>query len=198
MRRAHRIGMSGPAGQTVQPLSWAGTFHAVGNRLLRLHAESIGLTPSFTILDRSDAADLMNLVRQDLNLSAKEKRFPQKATCLSIYSLAVNSGAILQDVLERHFPWCAEWEEDLRVLFRVYVEAKQKQNVLDYDDLLLYWARMVAVPELGRAVGDRFDFILVDEYQDTNSLQAKILFGMKSDGTNILHESLSSMCGVVT
>ena len=184
-RRANRIVMAELGGQSPGPLRCAGTFHAVGNRVLRMHAESIGLDPSFTVLDRSDAADLMNLVREDLSLSSTQKRFPRKATCLAIYSHAVNARRSLEEVLESRFPWCADWAEELRQLFRAYVEAKQRQNVLDYDDLLLYWARAVAVPELGRTIGDRFDFVLVDEYQDTNALQSEILLGMKPDGAGV-------------
>jgi DNA helicase-2/ATP-dependent DNA helicase PcrA len=107
---------------------------------LREYAHRIGLQPSFTILDRSDAADLMDPVRHDLELSNKESRFPRKDTCLAIYSLAINSGAPLKAVLNDRFPWCVEWKKELRKLFGAYAAAKQRQNVLDYDDLLLYWA----------------------------------------------------------
>ncbi len=167
-------------------LPWSGTFHAIGARLLREYANQIGLKPSFTILDRSDAADLMNLVRHDLSQSTKKSRFPKKDTCLAIYSFAVNSGKKLGKVLSKHFPWCVEWEADLRQLFACYVEAKQGQNVVDYDDLLLYWAEMMADAEIAAAVGDRFDHVLVDEYQDTNRLQSKILLRLKSDGQGLM------------
>jgi hypothetical protein len=96
-------------------LPWAGTFHAVGARILREYAHRTGLQPSFTILDRSDAADLMDLVRHDLELSNKKSRFPRKDTCLAIYSLAINSGAPLKPVLNERFPWCVEWKNDLRL-----------------------------------------------------------------------------------
>jgi DNA helicase II / ATP-dependent DNA helicase PcrA len=167
-------------------LPWAGTFHAVGARLLREFANHIGLKPSFTILDRSDAADLMNLVRHELGQSNKEGRFPQKDTCLAIYSLAVNSRAPLERVLTKQFPWCEEWEGELQELFREYVAAKQRQNVLDYDDLLLYWAEMMKVEEIAKEIGDRFDHVLVDEYQDTNRLQSKILRKLKPDGRGLM------------
>ena len=184
-RRANRIVAAELSDCVPGPLGWAGTFHAIGNRLLRLHAYSIGLDPAFTVLDRSDAADLMNLVREDLGLSGKNKRFPQKATCLAVYSHTVNARLCLEDILEKRYPWCIDWASELKTLFGSYVAAKQRQNVLDYDDLLLYWARMVAVPDLGRAVGDRFDFVLVDEYQDTNAVQAEILLGVKPDGIGV-------------
>jgi DNA helicase-2/ATP-dependent DNA helicase PcrA len=166
-------------------LGWAGTFHAIGARLLRDYAPVIGLAPDFTIHDREDSADLINLVRHDLGLSKTEKRFPAKATCLAIYSRAVNSEQNLDDVLGRQFPWCAGWADQLRALFAAYVEAKQAQNILDYDDLLLYWARMAAEPALAAEMGARFDHILVDEYQDTNRLQASILTGLKPDGRGL-------------
>ncbi|MDR6853944.1 ATP-dependent helicase [Variovorax guangxiensis] len=166
-------------------LPWAGTFHGVGARLLREYAAQIGLDASFTIHDRGDAEDLMGLVRSDIGLAAMERRFPRKGTCLAIYSRVVNSGAPLADVLAQAFPWCAEWEAELKRLFGAYVEAKQAQQVLDYDDLLLYWAEMVAEPALAAQIGARFDHVLVDEYQDTNLLQAAILRALKPDGCGL-------------
>ncbi len=163
-------------------MSWSGTFHGVGARLLRQFAPRVGLSPSFTIHDREDAADLLNLVRHDLGLSDKASRFPLKATCLGIYSHAVNSEHPLGDVLARHFPWCAAFEAELRELFDGYVAAKQSQGVLDYDDLLLYWAEMMRAEEVAADVRGLFDHVLVDEYQDTNPLQAAILLGLKPDG----------------
>jgi DNA helicase II / ATP-dependent DNA helicase PcrA len=163
-------------------LPWAGTFHAVGARILREFASRIGLKPSFTILDRSDAADLMDVVRHDLGMSKKETRFPRKDTCLAIYSYAINSGATIKATLQNQFPWCIEWKADLRKLFGEYAAAKQRQNVLDYDDLLLAWSEMMNDSGLAAEVGDRFDHVLVDEYQDTNRLQANILLKLKPDG----------------
>lgn len=166
-------------------LHWTGTFHSVGARLLREYAGRIGLDPGFTIHDRGDSADLMNLVRHELGASCKAKRFPLKNTCLSIYSAAVNTLLPLEEVLQNRFPWCAEWHDELKQLFLAYVETKQKQHVLDYDDLQLYWAQMVAEPVLAQEIGARFDHILVDEYQDTNALQASILLALKPDGRGL-------------
>jgi DNA helicase-2/ATP-dependent DNA helicase PcrA len=171
--------------QQAAAFPWAGTFHGVGARLLREYASRIGLQSSFTILDRGDAEDLLNLERHALGLSATKTRFPKKETCIAIYSRVVNSGAPLREVLERTFPWCASWEAELKGLFDRYVGAKQKQNLLDYDDLLLYWAHMLKEPALARDIGERFDHVLVDEYQDTNRLQAEILLGMKPDGRGV-------------
>ena len=165
-----------------EAIAWSGTFHAVGARLLREYAERIGLDRSFTIHDREDSSDLLNLLRHDLGYSKTEKRFPAKNTCLAIYSRAVNAESELDDVLDSYFPWCAGWEAELRALFAAYVEAKQRQHVLDYDDLLLYWAHMMAEPAIAADVSERFDHVLVDEYQDTNRLQAAILLALKPNG----------------
>jgi DNA helicase-2/ATP-dependent DNA helicase PcrA len=143
MRRVERIAASaarGTARSLAEGLDWAGTFHAIGARLLREYAQQIGLEQAFTIHDREDSADLINLVRHDLGFSRTKQRFPAKGTCLAIYSRAVNAQASLAQVLGTSFPWAAMWEAELRQLFAAYVEAKQHQCVLDYDDLLLYWS----------------------------------------------------------
>ncbi|WP_035547434.1 ATP-dependent helicase [Burkholderia sp. 9120] len=186
-RRVTRIAGAalGARAALAQGLTWSGTFHSVGARLLREYADLIGLAPAFTINDREDSADLMNLVRHELGLSAKERRFPAKGTCFAIYSRVVNTGASLAHVLDSAFPWCREWEDDLRRLFAAYVDAKQKQSVLDYDDLLLYWAHMAAEPAIAADLSGRFDHVLVDEYQDTNRLQASILLALKPDGRGL-------------
>ena len=164
---------------------WSGTFHAIGARLLREYAERIGLDRAFTIHDREDSADLIDLIRHDLGFSKTEKRFPAKNTCLAIYSRAVNSETPLDDVLGACFPWCESSEAELRALFAAYVESKQRQHVLDYDDLLLYWAQMMAEPAIAADMSSRFDHVLVDEYQDTNRLQAAILLALKPNGEGL-------------
>jgi DNA helicase-2/ATP-dependent DNA helicase PcrA len=174
------------SGQAPATLPWAGTFHSIGARLLREYAGRIGLEESFTIHDRGDSEDLMGLVRHEIGLTQTQKRFPLKGTCLSIYSRVVNSRAPLEEVLQGSFPWCREWEAQLKTLFGAYVDAKQEQNVLDYDDLLLFWAEMASDPELGPEIGALFDHVLVDEYQDTNRLQAAIITGMKPDGKGVM------------
>src|SRR4051794_32461870 len=156
-------------------LVWAGTFHAVANRLLRVHAAEIGLPDAFTLLDREDSADLLDRLRHDLGLSHTRERFPRKATCLAIYSRVVNTQLPLRACLETAFPWCLAWEDPLRALFAGYVEAKTSRHVLDYDDLLLYWYHLMADDALAARVGGLFDHVLVDEYQDTNALQGDIL-----------------------
>jgi DNA helicase-2/ATP-dependent DNA helicase PcrA len=190
IRRVKRITAIALGVQQVD-LPWSGTFHAVGARFLRQYATQIVLKPSFTILDRSDAADLMDLVRHELGHSTKNSRFPKKDTCLSIYSFTVNSGKSLEQVLAENFPWCAEWEKELRRLFQSYTAAKQRQNVLDYDDLLLYWAEMMGDDNLAAEIGSRFDHILVDEYQDTNGLQSKFLIFQNTSGPPLTSSLLS-------
>jgi DNA helicase II / ATP-dependent DNA helicase PcrA len=168
-----------------QRLSWAGTFHSMANRLLRHYARHLRLDPQFTVMDRSDSADLMDSVRQELGLAAKEQRFPRKDTCLAIYSHRVNTQKTLKETLEQHYPWCVQWDADLTRLYRAYVEHKQRCSILDYDDLLLYWHVMMSEPKLARHVSEHFDHVLVDEYQDTNRLQAEILLALKPDGAGL-------------
>ena len=163
-------------------LAWAGTFHGIGARLLRDYAEQIGLDPAFTIHDREDSADLINLIRHQKGFSKTKERFPTKGSCLAIYSRCVNAEVAIEQVLGSSFPWCAGWAAELKELFAAYVEAKQAQNVLDYDDLLLYWAQTMSDPALAGDIGGRFDHVLVDEYQDTNRLQSSILLALKPGG----------------
>lgn len=187
-RRVERIAgrvLGTGAGVVTDALTWAGTFHGIGARLLREHATQIGLDPNFTIHDREDSADLMNLVRHELGLSEAKSRFPTKGTCLAIYSRTVNAQDDLDAVLKETFPWCAMWGEQLRQLFGAYVAAKQAQSVLDYDDLLLYWSGMMANPAIAADVAGRFDHVLVDEYQDTNKLQSSVLLGLKPTGNGL-------------
>jgi DNA helicase-2/ATP-dependent DNA helicase PcrA len=180
-RIAHKV-MGYDACGMIDALSWAGTFHGIGARLLRMYCDQIGLGSNFTIHDREDSADLMNLTRHDLGFSKTESRFPTKGTCLAIYSRCVNAETPIAQVLGVSFPWCSGWAEDLKALFAAYVDAKQRQNVLDYDDLLLYWAQTMNDPNLANDIGGRFDHVLVDEYQDTNRLQSSILLALKPGG----------------
>ena len=166
-------------------LPWAGTFHAIGSRLLRLHAPALGLDPGFTVLDRGDAADLLDVVRADRGLGKGERRFPRKDTCLAIYSRTVNARVALEAVLDEAYPWCREHAAALRGLFGAYVEDKLRRRVLDYDDLLLWWWQAMAAPTVAAAVRARFDHVLVDEYQDTNALQAEIVVGLAPDGRGV-------------
>jgi DNA helicase-2/ATP-dependent DNA helicase PcrA len=181
LQRAFGQATSAPLPQ----LPWAGTFHAVAARLLREYAPRIGLGEHFTIADRADSEDLLGWVRDELGLARLHKRFPLKATCLAIHSRVANADEPLDQVLATRFPWCGGWEAELKALFRAYAAEKQRQQVLDYDDLLLYWHAMLGVPALGAALGARFEHVLVDEYQDTNRLQAAILYRLRPDGRGL-------------
>jgi DNA helicase-2/ATP-dependent DNA helicase PcrA len=169
----------------ISRLIWAGTFHSVGGRILRLYAKHLGLDPNFTVLDRGDAADLMDVVRHELGFSGKEKRFPRKDACLAIYSYRVNTRLSLKQTLEEQYPWCREWEADLTRLYREYVGRKQKNRVLDFDDLLLFWHVMMQTPALAQSLSKNFDHVLVDEYQDTSTLQGEIIHALKPDGKGV-------------
>ena len=165
---------------------WAGTFHGIGARILREYAERLGLAPNFTIHDRGDSEDLMGLVRHaHVADGATSMRFPGAATCLAIYSRVVNAESTLTDVLSDRYPWCASHSERLRGLFDAYVAAKQAQQILDFDDLLIYWAAMMRVPAFAAEVGALFDHVMVDEYQDTNTIQATIVRLLKPDGRGV-------------
>jgi DNA helicase-2/ATP-dependent DNA helicase PcrA len=181
-RRAGRI--VAEAHRSVR-LPWSGTFHSVANRLIRRHCAAVGLTESFSVLDRGDAADLMDVVRHELGFSKTEKRFPRKDTCVAIYSHRVNTQGSLEGTLKDVFPWCAEWEGELKTLFGKYVERKLDNQALDYDDLLLYWHAMMEDEALAKEIAEQFDHVLVDEYQDTNLLQAEILRRLKPTGEGL-------------
>lgn len=164
---------------------WGGTFHATASRLLRSHGRAIGLDPDFTILDRGDAEDLLDVVRTELGLTKTDKRFPRKATCLAIYSHCVNAQRPLDEVLPSQFPWCQDYVAELKSLFRLYGERKELGAMLDYDDLLLFWRGLLADEVVGPQLRSRFDCVFVDEYQDTNRVQADILKLLRPDGTGL-------------
>lgn len=166
---------------------WGGTFHATANRLLRIYHQAAGLSQEFTILDQSDAQDMLDVIRhRTLEKMQKKKRFPRKGTLLAIYSRKMNSGESLEYVLKTQFPWCEKYKSQLKEIFREYVSVKQKRGTLDYDDLLFYWFHLLEDPKASRAIEERFDYILVDEYQDTNRMQSGILSRMRQKNRNIM------------
>jgi len=189
-RRVESILRAATQGAHSAPLSsgglpWSGTFHSVANRLLRRYAHNLGLDPGFSVLDRGDAADVMDVVRHERKLTSAGRRFPKKDTCLAIYSRCVNAQKSLGETLDETYPWCSDWDDELADLFRHYVLRKQQSQALDYDDLLLYWRHLVAEKEFADEIGSWFDHILVDEYQDTNRVQAQILNALKPDGDGV-------------
>ncbi len=184
-RRAAAEMMSRIGGTTDPQLAQrvqGGTFHAIANRILRRYAKQTGIPPNFTVLDPADAADLFGLLRTEAGLGEQARRFPKKETIANIYSHLVNAQTRLTKVLEKEFPWCAEHEPTLKELFGQYTERKRKYQVLDYDDLLLFWRALTDGP-VGRQLRNDFDHILVDEYQDTNAIQTAILKGMSRTGS---------------
>ena len=177
--------MGGPAQAPSGDRVWGGTFHAVAARLLRIHARDLGMEPDFTIMDRGDAEDLLHVARTQLGLGRGDRRFPQKSTCLDIYSRCVDTRLRLPEVLATAFPWCEPAEHDLKALFARYTDLKEQQQVLDYDDLLLFWHGLLADPVAGELVRSRFDHVLVDEFQDTNVLQADIVSLLRPGGDGV-------------
>lgn len=153
---------------------WGGTFHSIANRLLRRYGNAVGLGEGFTVMDRTDSESLFGILRTEHGFGTSRTRFPRKETIASVYSRVVSSRTPLSETLRERFPWCGEHAEDLAVLFAGYTEAKRDQNIIDYDDLLLYWHALME-SEASPVVRDLFDHVLVDEYQDTNRSQADIL-----------------------
>ncbi|HEV3449677.1 MAG TPA: ATP-dependent helicase [Acidimicrobiia bacterium] len=165
---------------------WGGTFHAVGHRILRVHGAAVGLGSEFSVLDPGDAADLMGLVRSERSAAHGSGRFPRQDTLLAIYSRVANMQRPLREVLERTFPWCAGDAATIGQVFNEYVERKRAQQLLDFDDLLLFWAAAVAHSSVGPVLRQLFDHVLVDEYQDTNALQAGIVRAMARDAHGVM------------
>jgi DNA helicase-2/ATP-dependent DNA helicase PcrA len=164
---------------------WGGTFHAVGARLLRIYGRAIGVEPSFTIHDRDDSEELLDALRTELKLAEEHKDFPKKGTCASVHSGWVSSGQSLKAFLDKSFPWCLPYKAGLDRLFQAYAERKRQHNVFDFDDLLVYWNKLLADEQAGAAIRQRFDCVLVDEYQDTNVVQAEILQRLCPDGSGL-------------
>ena len=172
--------------------AWGGTFHAVANRMLRRHGRAIGLEPSFTVMDQTDTADLLALVRKELEGPAAEdrseapfRRRARKQTLADILSRCVNTSSPLTQVLRTTFPWCADEKAEIRAAFEAYTARKRERQVLDFDDLLLFWGALLRVPDVARILQSQFDHILVDEYQDTNPLQADLLEAMAGGGATL-------------
>jgi DNA helicase-2/ATP-dependent DNA helicase PcrA len=149
--------------------------------LLRAHAAALGLPENLAVLDASDAADLLDVVREELGLATQRKRFPRKATVTDIYSRTVNAQQPLSEVVAKSHPWCEEHVAELAALFRGYTERKRSLGALDLDDLLLYWHALTRNEQLGPQVGAMFEQVLVDEYQDLNALQVEIVRALRRE-----------------
>jgi DNA helicase-2/ATP-dependent DNA helicase PcrA len=151
----------------------------VAHHTLRRHHAALGLPAGFGVLDRGDAADLIDLVRGELGILSKERRLPKKSTLGALYSRTVNTGMRLADVMRENTPWCAESFEEVASLFTAFVARKQSLGLLDFDDLLLYWRVAAQDDALGEELGAAYDHILVDEFQDVNLLQLDVLVGLR-------------------
>jgi len=173
-------------GQATVGRVWGGTFHAVANRLLRIYGHAIGLPHDFTVMDEADAADMMNLIRNELGIGRGDRRFPRKETLVKIYSRTVNAQQPLRDVIQAHFPWCENDIEPIKAIFELYTQRKRDRNVLDYDDLLVFWNALCSSSRLAQTLADRFEHVLVDEYQDTNAIQGQILCAMRRRRRNLM------------
>ncbi|MBK8596610.1 MAG: ATP-dependent helicase [Holophagales bacterium] len=167
----------------------AGTFHSVGARLLRPHAELLGYRPNFSILDSEDSKDLLESATSDLGIPITERRFPKGDLLRAIVSFAANTGQKVDAIVGRDYPHLLSQLEAVRAVIRRYLERKVLANAMDYDDLLLNWKRLLEThPEVRKAVGRRFRSILVDEFQDVNHLQSEIvdLLAIDSEQKNVM------------
>ncbi len=162
-----------------------GTFHAVAHQMVSAWCEPLGLPSGFSVLDPADAADAMDLLRDEHGLSGHEVRMPRAGTLVDIYSRCVNTRRSLGEVLAVDFPWCEPHGPKLAGLFRAYVQRKRQAGQLDFDDLLLYWRAALADERLGPHQAAMFDHVLVDEYQDVNTLQVDIVKALRPDGRGL-------------
>jgi DNA helicase II / ATP-dependent DNA helicase PcrA len=162
-----------------------GTFHAIAHRIIRAHAESFSLPPEFSVIDPSDVADVLDVMRADHDLVGTLRRAPRAAVCASIYSRCVNTQTTIADVVRDSFPWCADFTAQLAGLFRAYSAHKRSHHLVDFDDLLLLWRAALADPAAGPALRGLFDAVLVDEYQDVNAVQADIVRLLQPDGSGL-------------
>ena len=155
---------------------WSGTFHSIGNRILRRHADEVGLTRSFSIMDRDDQKSLMNTVIAECNIDTKQRKFPKADVLISIFSLCENTNTPLEDILEYRYPYFEEWAEEIAQVGERYLAKKLETNSVDFDDLLLLPLKLFrANKELCELYQQRFQYLLVDEYQDTNSVQSELI-----------------------
>ncbi len=162
-----------------------GTFHSAAHRFVRANASALGLSPDFGLLDAGDAADVLDLVRQEQGHSDSAKRFPRKGTLIDIYSRTVNAQRPLRDVLASDFPWCDEHGDALASLFTAFTARKRALGVLDLDDLLVFWRALMSDERAAARIAGGYDHVLVDEYQDVNALQVDVVAGFADAGSTI-------------
>jgi len=166
---------------------WGGTFHSIGNRLLRQHAATIGYRSSFTILDSEDAKEMMESAISSLGIKTLEKRFPKGDVLIDIYSYLINTRTPLELHLENNYPPFGIYRDEMINVFRRYKERKQEANAMDFDDLLVNWKLLLDdYPDVSATLKRRYRYILVDEYQDTNKLQAEVVDAMAEVRRNVM------------
>ncbi len=166
---------------------WGGTFHSVGNRLLRRHAEAVGYRSGFSIMDREDQEDILGAVIGAAGIDPKDKRFPKAAVLGDIISFALNTGRPLGQVLAQKYPYFCELEDQLGRLRRKYEERKRSANCLDFDDLLVKTVELLkSDSEVAAKYRRQFQFVLVDEYQDTNHIQADFIDQLAGEHRNVM------------
>jgi DNA helicase II / ATP-dependent DNA helicase PcrA len=162
-----------------------GTFHSVAHRLVRRHAAALGLPGGFGVLDAGDAADVLDLLREEAGHAKARTRFPKKGTLLDIYSRTVNAQQPLSGVIAEHFPWVEDHREAISGLFREYTARKKALGVIDLDDLLLMWRALARDEVIGPRLASSFDHVLIDEYQDVNGLQVDLAQALGGFGCDV-------------
>jgi ATP-dependent DNA helicase UvrD/PcrA len=170
--------MLGRAARDRREKPWGGTFHSVAHRVVAANATALGLPGDFAVVDPADAADLLDLVREEQGLARAGRRTPRKGLLLDLYSRSVNTGRPLSETVAETAPWAADLVEPIAGVIKAYVARKRSRALLDFDDLLLYWRAAVRDDVLGRRLAGLFDAVLVDEYQDVNQLQVDIVAGL--------------------
>jgi len=168
------------------PDLWSGTFHHIGNKILRLEAETIGFSPNFTIIDREDSKDLLNDCLDDLGLSKNGKLFPKKDLILNIWALSVSSLTKPEIIINQHYEHIKEFAFSIKGVLSLFAKKKKEGNLMDFSDLLLYWYILLQNETMKQKYSSIFQYILVDEYQDTNRIQFEILKTLSSCHNNIL------------
>lgn len=163
-----------------------GTFHSFANIILRKYSKLLGLKNNFTIMDRADCEDVINHIVGQL-FPKKEKRFPKKSTLLDIYSKSINKVTPTKQIIADEFPQFAHCEDKIIEVHKAYVAYKRENSVLDYDDLLLYIKLLLENNDgLRKRLSNEYKYIMVDEYQDTNTLQADVIRLLASEHNNIM------------
>jgi DNA helicase-2/ATP-dependent DNA helicase PcrA len=170
--------MLGRAAQDQRSRPWGGTFHSVAHRIIAANATALGLPGGFAVVDPADAADLLDLVREEQGLARAGRRTPRKGLLLDLYSRSVNTGRPLSETVAETAPWAVDLVEPIADVIKAYVARKRARGLLDFDDLLLYWRAAVRDDVLSGRLAGLFDQVLVDEYQDVNQLQVDIVRGL--------------------